>query len=288
MFFKGLPTVSHLQTVSVLSRLMELMAGQTDSVIDVEDVSGVTLRVPDLKLKPDQHLHHGDYCRFAKFHDRNRRCSTNKERSVAKARSGVPFWGTCPFGVWDLAYPILEPGGKLLAVIYLGYFRGGSSFQAVNGREFDGAIPPKITEDRRRQLLRCGKLLEETILLALENWRRNGGNFEQAMDRNFYRSATERFIATHFDEPVRLSDFAAQLRTHPNHLGKMIHRAFGRSFRQLVQERRIEQARILLLATEEPVTSLALACGFQDSNYFSVVFHRETGCTPREYRRRGG
>jgi len=108
---------------SHLSRLMEVLAEETGGVINLHDVSGVTLQVPDLRLKPDQSLHHGAYCRFAKYHGLNVTCSKNKERSVAIARVRQrPFAGHCPFGIWELAVPIVHEH-TLLAVLYVGHFR---------------------------------------------------------------------------------------------------------------------------------------------------------------------
>jgi AraC family L-rhamnose operon transcriptional activator RhaR len=34
------------------------------------------------------------------------------------------------------------------------------------------------------------------------------------------------------------------------------------------------------------VSEVAMRCGFEDSNYFSVVFNREVGMTPVQWRQR--
>ena len=41
----------------------------------------------------------------------------------------------------------------------------------------------------------------------------------------------------------------------------------------------------LLRESDKTVTEIAFACGFNDSNYFTSRFHRETGTTPLKYRR---
>ncbi len=42
----------------------------------------------------------------------------------------------------------------------------------------------------------------------------------------------------------------------------------------------------LLQHTELMVSEVAMRCGFEDSNYFSVVFNREVGMTPVQWRHR--
>ncbi|PLL29338.1 AraC family transcriptional regulator, partial [Klebsiella michiganensis] len=38
--------------------------------------------------------------------------------------------------------------------------------------------------------------------------------------------------------------------------------------------------------TERLIGEVAMQCGFEDSNYFSVVFNREIGMTPGQWRQR--
>ena len=44
----------------------------------------------------------------------------------------------------------------------------------------------------------------------------------------------------------------------------------------------------LLLSTREKVEEISFRCGFQDVSYFIKSFKGQEGCTPAEYRQRGG
>ena len=46
---------------------------------------------------------------------------------------------------------------------------------------------------------------------------------------------------------------------------------------------RIEQAKALLLAGDMKVSQVAQAVGYQSPNYFSKVFRRHFGCSPRDF-----
>ena len=269
---------------SPFSRLMELTAYAHEAVINLHDVSGVTLQVPELRLKPDQLVHHGAFCRFVKLRDRNIRCSQNKTRSVSLAsKRDRPFWGCCPFGVWDMAWPIKHKD-TLVAVLYLGYFLGDRDRAAVSGFDFTGTAPAVIAPKIIKNLMKAGQLLSDNAALILDHWVREGGGLNAPRSQSFYRAVTERFIASHFTEHVSLGDFATHLGVHPHYLGKMILRACGKSFASMLRRRRIEQARVLLRGTTRTVTEIAYETGFQDSNYFSTIFQKEEGVSPRAYR----
>jgi AraC family L-rhamnose operon transcriptional activator RhaR len=53
-----------------------------------------------------------------------------------------------------------------------------------------------------------------------------------------------------------------------------------------LRQLRICHAQYLLQHTERMVSEVAMQCGFEDSNYFSVVFNREMGMTPGQWRHR--
>jgi transcriptional regulator GlxA family with amidase domain len=49
-------------------------------------------------------------------------------------------------------------------------------------------------------------------------------------------------------------------------------------------ERRFAQAKSLLQSTNLLIKEIAFRCGFTDEHYFSDLFKRKCGTTPREYR----
>ena len=59
----------------------------------------------------------------------------------------------------------------------------------------------------------------------------------------------------------------------------------GKTFRQALTERRLHEAKIYLkLHRKLSISYISHLCGFSDSNYFSLVFHRHTGLSPGAYR----
>ena len=51
---------------------------------------------------------------------------------------------------------------------------------------------------------------------------------------------------------------------------------------------RLERAAGLLRSGDQSITDLAQECGYSSSQYFATLFHRRFGCSPTQYRKRGG
>ena len=106
-------------------------------------------------------------------------------------------------------------------------------------------------------------------------------------DEASYLALARHFIDQNYNLPIGLTDLAEQLRMNPNYLGGILKRAGGKTFRQLLNERRIHEAKLRIqLHVEESIQSIAAGCGFPDSNYFCSVFKKLTGCAPTVYRKR--
>jgi AraC-like DNA-binding protein len=58
----------------------------------------------------------------------------------------------------------------------------------------------------------------------------------------------------------------------------------GWSFTELLTRLRVDRACQLLVRTDAPLAQIALECGFGDQSYFTRVFRKRIGRTPRDYR----
>jgi AraC family transcriptional regulator of adaptative response / methylphosphotriester-DNA alkyltransferase methyltransferase len=70
------------------------------------------------------------------------------------------------------------------------------------------------------------------------------------------------------------------------HFHRTFKLAFGKTPMQFVQERRLAAARSLLSTTDQPITLISLAVGFESASSFSWLFRRRFGLSPREFRDR--
>lgn len=95
-----------------------------------------------------------------------------------------------------------------------------------------------------------------------------------------------RHMQAHLAEPLDRDGVARAAGLSPSHFSHLLRQKLGRTFTDLLAEYRINRACELLLRTPRSIFQVAAASGFQDQSYFTKVFRRCTGTTPRQYRRR--
>lgn len=266
------------------SQVMDRVARTTGACVNYEDLVGITDQVPSLKLRPDQHIHHGSFCEFAKQRGSMPICGKNKEKSkeVARAKKSG-FEGLCPLGVWDLAEPVLWDD-EVVGIFYLGGFVENAGLAPVTGFFYDGPKLPGITEEKKTELRRFALHLSDELKLILGEWVRGGQKLAKKKHADFYVRAVRDYLDTHYQEEATAEALAADLRLNPTYLGKIIKEHFKKSFRELLTETRVARAKTLLRARRDlGVTEIAHLTGFADGNYFSTVFRKATGLTPSDY-----
>ncbi|MDT5118954.1 MAG: AraC family transcriptional regulator, transcriptional activator of pobA [Mycobacterium sp.] len=87
-------------------------------------------------------------------------------------------------------------------------------------------------------------------------------------------------------EALSLRDVAGELGMTPGHLTTVVRRRTGRTVQEWIIERRMAEARTLLEQTNLPVAEVARRVGVSDPGYFSRLFSRIHGISPRKWRGR--
>ena len=69
-----------------------------------------------------------------------------------------------------------------------------------------------------------------------------------------------------------------------NYLSAVFSQEMGATFTEYVTGNRMELAKELLRTTDKRSGEVAAAVGYRDPHYFSFLFKKTQGCTPRDYR----
>ena len=80
------------------------------------------------------------------------------------------------------------------------------------------------------------------------------------------------------------AELAEQLHYDLSWLSREIKRKTGKTYTQLVQEKRLAQAAFLLRNTDRNVSDIALAVGYENCSFFHRIFADAYGKSPRHYR----
>jgi AraC family transcriptional regulator, transcriptional activator of pobA len=85
-------------------------------------------------------------------------------------------------------------------------------------------------------------------------------------------------------EPLSLRDVAREVGMTPGHLTTIVRRRTGRTVQEWIIERRMAEARNLLSENDIPIQEVARRVGISDPGYFSRLFTRTHGMSPRKWR----
>ena len=88
------------------------------------------------------------------------------------------------------------------------------------------------------------------------------------------------FIEAH-SEAVTLKDLTAHFGYHPNYISAYLHKKTGRTFSQLLLEKRMEKARLLLENTELTIEMISEMLGYSNTSNFYKAFHSYFHTSPR-------
>jgi len=94
------------------------------------------------------------------------------------------------------------------------------------------------------------------------------------------------YLETHFTEGIPLAAAAERAYMSPAAFSRAFRAAEGASYGQYTASRRIDYACGLLAETDKPAEAVSAESGYGDYSAFYRAFRRETGTTPRAYRKR--
>lgn len=128
-------------------------------------------------------------------------------------------------------------------------------------------------------------LLVVQLLRSYSNlaWREGGA--ERSVSETLLRRTIE-YIEVHLHADLTLPALASAAGVSPYHFARLFKRAAGVTPHQYVIGRRVDQARLLLLSTDQTVGDVAAAVGFYDQGHLARQMHRLLGVPPHALRDR--
>ncbi|MFR8221427.1 MAG: helix-turn-helix domain-containing protein [Blautia faecis] len=91
------------------------------------------------------------------------------------------------------------------------------------------------------------------------------------------------YIEENYQNKITLNDIAGHIHLCESECTRLFKRHMNTTLFAFLQEYRIERS-LEFLRADQPVSAVADKAGFSDPNYYSKVFAKIKGCSPREYR----
>lgn len=94
-----------------------------------------------------------------------------------------------------------------------------------------------------------------------------------------------RYIEESYMGVCGLAEVAAHVHLNPSYFSNLFKKETGEGVTGFIQNLRVQKAKLLLKSTDMKVFEISEATGFNDSNYFTHMFNKVVGVSPKEYRK---
>lgn len=184
--------------------------------------------------------------------------------------------GGVPGSIFDVNYvrPIINNG-----VPYLVF--SDNSENAIYFEQFDLAF--RACEEEREGYEFCVREALSNILLFL-NKKSFSSFLKIASVREMRLKQILEWIDMNIEKEIRLNDIAVIANICPRECQRIFSKYLHCSPMEYIRRQRMLVAADLITTTNEPVTNVALRCGFSSPSYFSSQFKHMFGKSPIEYR----
>lgn len=120
--------------------------------------------------------------------------------------------------------------------------------------------------------------LEEGLCLAFAGKKKG--------QQNTFTKLCCQYINEHVHEKIFLQDIADTLGISPNYLSQLFKKSMNVGVSEYINMQKIEESKKLLRETTLKIYEISERLGYESSFYFSKVFKKITGISPKEYRSR--
>jgi AraC-like DNA-binding protein len=132
-------------------------------------------------------------------------------------------------------------------------------------------------------------IFQATVLLRSELQRHGGvsGTRDATVGLSPRRVELLRtYIEGHIEEPIHVKHLSGAVRLSNSYFCRAFRQTFGQTPHAYVTSRRVLRAKTLLLDGAQPLSAIALLCGFADQAHLSKLFREHAGESPAAWRQR--
>lgn len=145
-------------------------------------------------------------------------------------------------------------------------------------------IPSLSLKTQLSELAQSKETFSDGVRMILDNFI----EFRESKSAGKYYAMIQKakqHINLHFaDQDISLHSVASIVSASPNHFSTIFSQETGETFIEYLTQVRINKSKELLLTTTLRSADIAYEVGFGDPHYFSFIFKKHTGISPREFR----
>jgi two-component system response regulator YesN len=121
------------------------------------------------------------------------------------------------------------------------------------------------------------------LLKVLDQFTESIHHVHKSKNTDIMRRALN-YINENYQQNITLEAVAGHVHLNTSYFSSLFKKEMGIKFSDYLNKIRIDKSKQLLVHSQYSILDIALMVGFEDQSYYSKVFKKMTGDTPREYR----
>lgn len=194
-----------------------------------------------------------------------------------------------------------EVGAKATLNELLGYvfFAGGANIKIIKARSLElctllsraavegGAAADDMFEMNYKFIEELNSIntiedLSYWTLKVLDKFMKNVFNFASSRNGEIIKKAVN-YINENYMSSITLNSISEYVHLNPSYFSTLFRKETGMKFSDYLNKVRIEESKKLLKGGRYSILEISIEVGFEDQSYFSKVFKKLTGQTPKDY-----
>lgn len=244
----------------------------------------------DKLLSYEIHLH--SVCFYLKQNDKTTdKCYLNKRR-LNDSKVTEPYYSCCYAGVEEFVIPVMYEGESVLRINISG-FRGtltrSKKFMERVSLKCDSYFPQLYMElspnpPRLEDVMKFVSPLKYMFIELYKHCQSIADNYKEISPTKQIFIKALHYINENYMKQISCDSISSEFNYSTSYMQYIFKKEGGTTIKFYINNVRLNQAKHLLTHSHKSITSVALACGFLDSNYFSTAFKNKYGVSPKKYR----
>lgn len=192
---------------------------------------------------------------------------------------------------WELGFPT-EKLGVLSKKSLLRNEKnlGICSVTLVTRAAMDGGVNAEIAYTLSDFYIQAVEECENPAQVHMTTQRCNADFVDRVLEGQKQRyshevNLTRHYIFSHLYEPIHLQDLAKETKLNADYLSQLFKKEIGCSPIVYIQQQRIDEAKKLISLSHYSLAEISTLLQFHDQSYFTKIFKRYTGVTPKQYQK---
>ncbi|MDD7641869.1 MAG: response regulator [bacterium] len=141
-----------------------------------------------------------------------------------------------------------------------------------------------VGADRIHEMVTGPDTMAEYVRTLLTEALRLRDEKQKTQGKKVLQNALDYIEANYMQTTLNLNEVARAIGMSPNYFSGLFSQEMKMTFVEYVTNKRMEQAKRLLKESDQSSAQIAAAVGYKDAHYFSFVFKKTVGVSPRDYR----